>query len=51
MVESMLVEKLLGVADKIGCHGHTPLHLAAQEGQKEVAEVLLDKGAVVDTKD
>ena len=38
----------INITDSLGC---TPLHLAAQEDQKEVVEYLLEQGASKDVKD
>ncbi len=46
----MLVANGAGVNAK-NMYGLSPLHLAAEEGHRELAELLLARGAHVDAKD
>jgi prepilin-type N-terminal cleavage/methylation domain-containing protein len=46
-----LIENSLGNVNRHGNMGRTPLHYAASHGHKDVAELLIEKGAEVDAKD
>jgi ankyrin repeat protein len=50
-VKAMLQADPSLVSKKSGLLGDTPLHIAAQDGQKEIAELLLANHAEVDAKD